>query len=65
MSAICSKKLTSFWMSFRSGSPKGGKITNLVLFHNLSLCFSFFLVYAALYFLPTLSRLVYLSLETQ
>lgn len=50
MSAICSKKLTSFWMLFRAKSQKGGKITNLVLFHNLSLCFSFFLVYAALFF---------------
>lgn len=54
MSAICSKKLTSFWMSFRSWSPKGGKITNLVLFHNLSLCFSFFLVYA-IHFFPSSS----------
>ena len=65
MSAICSKKLTSFWTPFRSGSPKGGKITNLVLFHNLPLCFSFFLVYAALFSPPTLSRLVHLSLEPE
>lgn len=59
MSAICSKNLTSFWMLFRAGSPKGGTITNLVLFHNISLCFSFFLVCAALFSnRPTLSRLI-------
>lgn len=52
MSAICSKKLTSFWIVFSAGSLKGGKITNLVPFHNLSLCFSFFLVHAVLFFLP-------------
>lgn len=48
-----------FWMPFRPGSPRGGKLTNLVLFHNPFLCFSFFLVGATLifFFLQALSRL--------
>lgn len=52
MSAICSKRI---WMPFRPGSPRGGKLTNLVLFHNPFLCFSFFLVGAPLFFLQTLT----------
>lgn len=41
-----------FWMPFRPGSPRGGKLTNLVLFHDPPPpCFSFFLVGAALFFL--------------
>lgn len=53
MSAICSKRI---WMPFRPGSPRGGKLTNLVLFHNPFLCFSFFLVGAPLFFPSRLSH---------
>lgn len=45
------------WMPFRPGSPRRGKLTNLVIFHNPLLCFSFRSVHAPFFPLLALSPL--------